>query len=269
MNLTKRLRVEPGTQVDLSTWDPDFTGGVRDREDAAKRVEKNQERMDELQALLYAESRRSLLIVLQAMDAGGKDGTIRQVMRGVNPQGCRVTSFKAPSAEELAHDYLWRIHQAVPRRGEIGIFNRSHYEDVLVVRVRKLAPRSVWSARFDEINRFEELLAGSDVHLVKIYLHISKDEQLRRLKERLDTPRKRWKLTPEDFDNRRYWGDYMRAYEDVLTRCSTAHAPWYVIPANHKWFRNLAVSEIVVDVLERLNMKYPKPKFDRKAFKVE
>jgi PPK2 family polyphosphate:nucleotide phosphotransferase len=183
-------------------------------------------------------------------------------MGPVNPQGCRVTSFKVPTPEELSHDFLWRVHRAVPPKGMIGIFNRSHYEDVLVVRVRKLAPKAVWSKRYRHINAFERLLADGGVHIVKFFLHISPDEQLERLKARLEDPTKHWKANPKDFDERKYWGDYTAAYEDALSKCSTKHAPWFVIPANRKWFRNLAVSEILVETLESLDMKLPEAEFD-------
>jgi PPK2 family polyphosphate:nucleotide phosphotransferase len=196
------------------------------------------------------------------MDGAGKDGTIRHVMSGVNPQGCRVTSFKSPSAEETAHDFLWRIHNAIPERGEIGIFNRSHYEDALVVRVHDLVPEAIWSQRYKQINRFEKTLAENNVKILKFYLHISKEEQKNRFQQRLEDRAKWWKLSPTDFQERKYWNDYMEAYEDVLRRCSTPWAPWYIIPANKNWFRNLAVSHVIVKTLDDLNMKFPKPSFN-------
>jgi PPK2 family polyphosphate:nucleotide phosphotransferase len=189
-------------------------------------------------------------------------------MSSINPQGCRVTSFKAPTAEELAHDFLWRIHKAVPRHGEIGIFNRSHYEDVLVVRVHDLVPESVWSKRYDQINDFEAALAAGGVHILKFFLHVSREEQLRRFKDRLRDKRKNWKISPEDFQERPYWKKYMKAYADALGRCSTRHAPWFVVPADKKWFRNLAVSRIIVEALQELDMKYPRPSFDLSTIKV-
>lgn len=262
MRYSNKLRVKPGKPAHLSRWDPAGTLGVADKAGAADRLAKNLTRMRELQYLLYAENRRSLLVVLQGIDAGGKDGTIRHVMTGLNPQGCVVTPFKEPTTEELDHDYLWRIHQAVPRRGEIGIFNRSHYEDVLVVRVKNLAPKKVWEQRYDQINAFEKILTENGVVLLKLFLWISKGEQKKRLLERLHDKTKLWKLTPSDFTERRNWNRYMAAYEDALTRCSTEWAPWYVIPADNKWFRNLAVSEILVETLEGLEMKFPKPSFD-------
>jgi PPK2 family polyphosphate:nucleotide phosphotransferase len=218
---------------------------------------------------MYAEDRRALLVVLQAMDAGGKDGTIRHVTAGLNPQGCRVTSFKAPSAEELDHDYLWRIHHAVPARGEFGIFNRSHYEDVLVVRVHGLVPKSVWSARYQQINAFEKLLAANDVVIVKFFLHISKEEQIERLRARLEDPTKLWKFNEQDIAERRRWDDYMAAYEDALERCSMPAAPWYIVPANKKWFRDYVVSQILLDTLSRLKMQFPKATVDPKKIRLQ
>ena len=262
MSLRKQCLVEPGTTVRLSRIDPDDTDGFKDKQAAEKALSKNIARLQKLQYLLYAENRRALLIVLQAMDAGGKDGTIRHVMGGLNPQGCSVTSFKAPTEEEREHGFLWRIHKQVPARGDIGIFNRSHYEDVLVARVRKLVPRSVWEKRYDQINAFEKTLAGNDVVILKFMLHISKDEQRRRLEERIENPRKRWKIAPSDFEDRKLWDEYQKAYEAALSRCNHAWAPWFVIPANRKWFRNLAVSEIIVDTLQSLDMKLPRPKVD-------
>jgi PPK2 family polyphosphate:nucleotide phosphotransferase len=203
-----------------------------------------------------------LLIVLQAMDAGGKDGTIRSIMSGVNPQGVTVTSFKAPTAAELAHDFLWRIHQAVPARGMIGIFNRSHYEDVLVARVKNLVTKRVWQTRYEHINNFEQLLVDSGVTLLKFYLHISKDEQKERLQARLDEPDKRWKFNPGDLAERERWDDYMQAFEDVFEKCSPKAAPWYIVPANRKWYRNVLISGTIVKTLESLKMKYPAPAED-------
>jgi PPK2 family polyphosphate:nucleotide phosphotransferase len=217
---------------------------------------------------MYAEDKRALLIVLQAMDAGGKDGTIRHVMSGLNPQGCTVTSFKKPSEEELDHDYLWRIHHAVPRKGDFGIFNRSHYEDVLVVRVHELVPKSEWSKRYDQINAFEKLLAENHVHVVKFFLHISKEEQLERLQARLEDPTKLWKFQEADAKERQYWDDYMEAFEEALVRCNTPHAPWYVIPANKKWYRNGAVSEILVETLSELDMSFPRPTVDPRRIRL-
>ena len=262
MNLTKEFLVKSGKKVKLARLNPNYTAGFKHREAAEQKLQENIARLTELQYLLYAEKKRSLLIVLQAMDAGGKDGTVRHVMSGLNPQSCRVTSFKQPSAEEMAHDYLWRIHNAMPEKGEIEIFNRSHYEDVLVVRVHNLVPKSEWSKRYDQINAFESVLAGNSVKIVKFFLHISKDEQKKRFQERLQDPTKNWKISPADFEERKYWDDYIEAYEDALSRCSTPEAPWFIIPANHKWFRNLAVSRIIVETLEAMDMKFPPPVCD-------
>jgi PPK2 family polyphosphate:nucleotide phosphotransferase len=212
--------------------------------------------------MLYVERRRSLLICLQALDTGGKDGTINHCLSAMNPQGCTVTQFRQPSALEAAHDFLWRVHRAVPARGEVAIFNRSHYEDVLVVRVHNLVPKSVWSVRYERINDFERGLIDHNTQILKFYLHISSEEQLARFKARLDDPTKHWKISESDYQERKFWADYMTAYEDALSRCSTENAPWFVIPANHKWFRNLAVARIVVEHLEGLGMSYPKPTVD-------
>jgi len=261
-DLANQFVVKPGTKVKLSKWDPDDTAGIQSKQDYKQILQKNIERLFKLQTVLYASDKYAVLIVLQAMDTGGKDGTIRHVMRGLNPQGCRVTTFKVPTDEELHHDFLWRAHKPAPGRREIGIFNRSHYEDVLVVRVHKLVPKSVWSGRYEQINDFEKILANNDVKIFKFFLHISKDEQARRLEQRIDNPRKNWKITPADIAERQYWDDYMAAYEDALSQCSTDQAPWYVIPANKKWFRNLAVSQILVDAMTSWKLKYPPPPAD-------
>lgn len=258
MDFSRKLMVSPHKKIKLSKFDPaDRLGHEHDEKSEAK-LEKSLKRLDELQNLLYAERKRALLIVLQGMDAAGKDGTIRHVMSGVSPQGCSVTSFKVPNSEELAHDFLWRTHKAVPERGMIGIFNRSHYEDVLVVRVHKLVPKEIWKERYDEINRFERNLAENGVKILKFFLHISKEEQKKRFDERLDDPRKNWKFTKADTAERKYWDDYVTAYEAVLSRCSTEYAPWFIIPSDHKWFRNLAISRILVETLEEFDMHYPK-----------
>ncbi len=262
MNLSKRFMVKPGRKIKLSKYDTGDTAGFKEKTAAMDAVKENAALLADLQYLLYAENKHSLLIVLQAMDGGGKDGTIRHVMSGLNPQGCTVTPFKVPSAEEADHDYLWRIHNRVPPRGEIGIFNRSHYEEVLVVRVHNLVPESIWSRRYNQINAFEKLLAENNVKILKFFLHISKDEQKRRFQQRLDDTTKNWKLEPADFEERKHWDKYMEAFEDALSRCSTSWAPWFIIPADRKWFRNLAVSQIIVDALEDLKMKFPKAKID-------
>jgi PPK2 family polyphosphate:nucleotide phosphotransferase len=258
---SKKLMVKPGKKLKLADHDPDDSHGFT-KEMADRQLVKHRARLDQLQDLLYAGKQHALLIVLQALDAGGKDGTIRHVMSGVNPQSCDVTSFKAPTAEELGHDFLWRVHKAVPIKGTIGIFNRSHYEDVLIARVHKLVPKSVWSKRYSHINDFERMLADSGVKIVKFFLHISKDEQKRRFEQRLSDPNKNWKSTPADFEERKLWDQYTAAFEAALSKCSADWAPWYVIPADKKWFRNLAVSQIIVEALESLDMKYPKIEFD-------
>ncbi len=262
MNYLDRFRVLPGANVELKDIDPAFKDNHESHEEAAEEIQHYQKRLCELQELLYAERRRSLLICLQAMDTGGKDGTINHVLAAMNPQGCRVAAFRQPSAEEQTHDFLWRVHRAAPTRGEVVIFNRSHYEDVLVVRVHSLVPKDAWSCRYERINAFEKGLLEHETHILKFYLHISKEEQLRRFKERLDDPAKQWKISEADYQERRFWDDYTAAYEKALSRCSTEHAPWFVIPANHKWFRSLAIARIIVEHLEKLNMSYPKPAAD-------
>ncbi len=250
------LRVRPGSRVRLERRDHGETFGW-DKESAAPALEKQLGRLTELQDRFWAEGKRSVLVVLQGIDAAGKDGTINKVMEAFNPQGCPVTSFKVPSSEELAHDYLWRVHKAVPRKGEIGIFNRSHYEDVLVVRVHDLVPKTIWSRRYDEINDFERHLAANGTTIVKFFLTIDKDEQRDRFQARYDDPTKRWKFSMGDLEERRLWDDYQAAFDDALSNCSTAHAPWYVIPANRKWFRNLAVATILADTIAALKPAYP------------
>jgi PPK2 family polyphosphate:nucleotide phosphotransferase len=269
MKMDKRFRVPPHTKVRLADFDPDDTAGFDKGGKVHERLEKNIARMAELEYRLYAEGRRAVLIILQGMDAAGKDGTVRHVMTGLNPQNCRVTSFKVPSSEEAAHDFLWRVHKAMPARGEIGIFNRSQYEDVLVVRVHELVPKDVWSARYDQISTFEELMSENGVTILKFFLHISKKEQLERLEERLKDPNRNWKITEADSKERHYWDDYVAAYEAVLSRCSTSTAPWFVIPSNKKWFRNLAVSQIIVETLEKMDPKFPKPSVDLSKIKVK
>jgi PPK2 family polyphosphate:nucleotide phosphotransferase len=266
-NFRKALEVHPGEKVKLKKYDADETLGWEKDHKTKSSLDKALEKLDSLQYLLYADKSRSLLVVLQALDAGGKDGTIRHVMSGISPQGCKVTSFKVPSPEEAAHDFLWRIHKAIPEYGYIGIFNRSHYEDVLVVRVHNLVPEKVWSERYEQINRFEKLLVQNNVTILKFFLHISKDEQKKRLLERVDDPYKRWKISEADFTERKFWGDYQSAYEDALTKCSTPEAPWYIIPANKKWFRNLAVSHIIVETMEHMKMTFPKVSIDLKKLK--
>src|SRR5437660_892502 len=243
-NFAKDLMARPGSKPRLSKIDPDNTFGM-EKEEAERQLAKNLDRLAVLQYLLYAEARRSLLVVLQGIDAGGKDGTIRHVMSGLNPQGVRVTPFKVPEGAEKRHDYLWRIHQVVPEMGQIGIFNRSHYEDVLVVRVHGLVPRPVWSKRYRQINDFERMLSDNGVRIVKFLLYIDKQEQARRFRQRLEDKTKNWKFSTADLKEREFWDQYIDAYQDMLRQCSTEQAPWYVIPANRKWFRNLAVSQIL------------------------
>jgi len=240
----------------LSGIDPSETGGLT-KEEAKARTKALNKRLEDLQELLYAEGKHKILVVLQAMDAGGKDGTIRKVFEHVNPQGVKVASFKKPTSQELAHDYLWRIHRHTPGTGEIMIFNRSHYEDVLVVRVWDIVPQDRWTKRFDHIINWEQMLADEGTTIIKFYLHIDKAEQKARLQARLDDPNKHWKFDIGDLDQRAKWDDYMAAFEDALSRTSTADSPWYVIPANNKWYRDLAVTSIVVEALEGLNMSYP------------
>ena len=255
-----RYRIKPGSRVDLSQHDPDDRSAFKGDKAAAKaETAKLNARLERLQELLYAEGRHKVLVVLQAMDAGGKDGTIRSVFDGVNPQGVKVASFKRPTPPELAHDYLWRVHSQTPGAGEIVIFNRSHYEDVLVVRVHDLVPESRWRQRYGHIRAFESLLTDEGTRIVKFFLHISKDEQRERLQERIDVPEKRWKFNSGDLAERQLWDEYEAAYEEALAETSTEQAPWYVIPANANWYRNLVVSRILVDLLEGLAMRYPEP----------
>jgi PPK2 family polyphosphate:nucleotide phosphotransferase len=265
MNWIRSLRLPPGRKVSLEKIDPTDDLGFRDRAKAEALLRKNLLHIEDLQYRLFAEGRRSLLVVLQAMDAAGKDGAIRKVFSAFNPQGCRVTPFKAPTGEELAHDFLWRIHRAAPARGEVAVFNRSHYEDVLVVRVRGLAPKAVWSRRYEQINRFESLLMENGTTVVKLFLHISKEEQRERLEARLNDPSRRWKFARADLEERRYWKDYQAAYEEVFRRCGTSSAPWYVIPANRKWVRNVAISGLLVQILEGLDIRMPEPRENLKG----
>jgi PPK2 family polyphosphate:nucleotide phosphotransferase len=266
--LSKVLLVKPGSKMKLADVDTSGTHGI-EKEAAAAQLEKNLDRLSVLQYLLYAESRRSLLVVLQGIDAGGKDGTIQHVMSGLNPQGVQVTSFKVPEGAEKRHDYLWRVHCAVPEFGQIGIFNRSHYEDVLVVRVHNIVPKSVWSKRYAQINDFERMLNENGTRIVKFLLYIDKNEQAKRFRERIDDKTKNWKFSPADLKEREYWDQYTDAYQDMLRQCSTECAPWYVIPSDRKWFRNLAVSQILCDELEAMSLKFPKPVADLSGLKFE
>lgn len=249
----------PGQKVCLGDWDPSDTSVVDvTKEDALDQIEKLKKRLEELQEKLYAERKHKVLVVLQAMDAGGKDSTIRLVFEGVNPQGVRVVSFKAPTLEEKAHDFLWRIHKSVPQSGEIVIFNRSHYESVLVERVHKIVSKEVWKSRYREINEFEQTLWKEGTLILKFYLHISKGEQKKRLEERLEDPTKEWKFSQNDLPERKFWKHYMKAYEEAIEKTSTLQAPWYIVPSNHKWFRDYVVASVVVGCLDQLQMRYPK-----------
>ncbi|MGI9647545.1 MAG: polyphosphate kinase 2 family protein [Acidimicrobiia bacterium] len=261
-------RIAPGAVLDLGAIDPADTAGI-DKATAKDETKALNRRLEELQELLYAEGKHKVLIVLQAMDAAGKDGTIRHVFDRLNPQGVKVASFKKPTSRELSHDYLWRVHEHTPATGDITIFNRSHYEDVLIVRVLGLVPEERWSRRFQHIRAFEQLLADEGTTILKFYLHISKDEQRERLQARLDDPSKHWKFDIGDLDQRKLWDDYMSAYEAAISETTTEQAPWYVIPAEHKWFRNLAISRILVSTLEGLNMAYPEQTDDLSGIVVE
>jgi PPK2 family polyphosphate:nucleotide phosphotransferase len=269
VNYRKKFLVEPGSNVHLAELDPSYTGKHESEADATAEIAHDCERLRKLQYRLYAEHERSVLIVLQALDAGGKDGTIRHVFGAFNPQGANVHAFKVPTAEEAAHDFLWRVHAAAPARGQVTIFNRSHYEDVLVARVHELVPEEVWSKRYDRINEFEKNLHQAGTRILKFFLHISPEEQLRRFKARLDDDEKWWKLDETDYAERKLWNDYQKAYQDALERCSTKRAPWYVIPADHKWFRNLAVAGIVADTLDEIDPRAPEPAADIDAIRRE
>jgi PPK2 family polyphosphate:nucleotide phosphotransferase len=259
----------PGTKIRLEAITTKAKSFHDDRQAAEQEFFELCEELAEMQRRLYAEGKHKLLIVLQAMDAGGKDSTIRHVFGGVNPQGVRVTSFKKPSEIEMAHDYLWRIHRAVPATGMMAVFNRSHYEDVLVVRVENLVPKNSWGTRFEQINQFERMLTETGTTILKLYLHISKEEQAERFQERLDDPEKNWKFSVDDLEKRKKWDEYMVAYEDALNRCTTDWAPWYVIPADQKWYRNLAIARIVVNALRNLDPQFPKATIDPDTIQVE
>jgi PPK2 family polyphosphate:nucleotide phosphotransferase len=256
-SLRDLFRVKPGSRIRLAGIDPSDSHGYT-KETAKPELEKGLDRLTDLQDRLWAEAKHPVLVVLQGIDAAGKDGSIKHVMGAFNPMGCSVTSFKVPTPIEASHDYLWRVHQRTPAKGEIAIFNRSHYEDVLVVRVHDLVPKKVWERRFDHINAFEKLLADEGTTILKFFLLIDQDEQKARLEERIQNPRKSWKFRLGDLEERKLWDDYMTAYEDVLRRCSTEAAPWYVIPANRNWFRNLAIAQILADTLDGLQPAYPK-----------
>lgn len=252
-----RYRVNPDENMRLADVDTDACEHYRKKKDVEEELAHQRDRLAKLQERLYAENQRSMLIVLQAMDTGGKDGTIKHVFQGINPQGCRVWSFKTPSQEELSHDFLWRYHQRTPQRGMITIFNRSHYEDVLIVRVKNLIPEEVWRQRYHTLNEFEHMLTLNNIVVIKFFLHISKDEQKRRLESRLADPDKRWKFSINDVNERKLWDAYQAAYEDAINNCSTAYAPWYVVPADKKWYRNLVIARAIADTLEAMNPQYP------------
>jgi PPK2 family polyphosphate:nucleotide phosphotransferase len=259
-NYLKKLIVEPDSKIRLKHFDPDYHGKHESRESALPEIQKNLQKMEQLQYLMYAENKHSLLIVLQGLDAAGKDGVVRHVLTGMNPSGCFASNFKQPTKEELAHDFLWRVHPHVPAKGSVAIFNRSHYEDVLVARVHNLVPGKVWSKRYVQINDFEQLIVTeNNTTILKFFLHISKQEQLERFKKRLDDPARQWKISDSDYKERDYWKDYTEAFEDVLSKTSTERAPWFIIPANHKWFRNLAISQIITRAMEEMSMQLPKP----------
>ena len=257
MTAPHELRVAPGSAPGLDRRDAGARIGAAGKDAALTRLAELVEQLGVLHNRLFAEATRAVLLVLQGMDASGKDGTIRHVLTGVNPQGCRVVSFREPASNELAHDYLWRVHAACPARGEIAIFNRSHYEDVVAVRVRGLVPDHVWKRRYEHIREFERLLADEGTAVIKVFLHVSPDEQAKRLEERLEDPEKRWKFRAADLDDRKHWDEFMAAYEDAIRETSTEWAPWYVIPSDHNWVRNLAVGELLVETLERLDPQLP------------
>jgi PPK2 family polyphosphate:nucleotide phosphotransferase len=256
-DLAAATRVSPGSKVDLAAHEPGATLGLADEAMARAQIAKRAKRMAELATKLYADHTKAILVVLQGMDASGKDGVVKHCLGTLNPMSVRVAGFRAPSATELAHDFLWRIHQVLPQRGEIGIFNRSHYEDVLVVRVDELVPKAVWKRRYDAINAFEQHLANEGTTIVKLHLRISQDEQARRFRERIADPAKNWKFSADDLAKRAKWAEYMRAYEAMLAKTSTGPAPWYVVPADHKWVRDAVVTEILTQTLEGLALSWP------------
>jgi PPK2 family polyphosphate:nucleotide phosphotransferase len=260
-HLAHELLAPAGGRFKLSEIDPSDTHGI-EKDHAVAQLEKNRQRLGALQYLLYAEGKRALVVVLQGIDAAGKDGTISHVLTGMNPQGVTVTAFKQPEGAEKRHDYLWRVHNAVPEFGRIGIFNRSHYEDVLIARVHNLVPQAVWSKRYRQIDDFERMLSESGVQIVKFLLYISKDEQVRRFRARIDDKTKNWKFSEADLKERQYWDQYIEAFNDAVRKCNAPHAPWYIIPANRKWFRNFAVADILIHTLESMKPKLPKPPGD-------
>jgi len=268
MKMKSPYLASPGKKIRLADLPSEDAGGFKGEESAAPVLVKHRERLAKLQEVLYAGQQKAVLIVLQGMDTAGKDGTIRHIFSGINPQGCEVTAFKVPTPLESRHDFLWRAHAAVPPRGMIGIFNRSHYEDVLSPRVHKVISRKTGRERLKQINRFEQSLFENNVVILKFFLHISRGEQTRRLQARLDDPEKHWKLSEGDFDERRFWPGYEEAYDDLLSGTSQKHAPWFVIPSDHKWYRNLAISKILVEALDTVKMSYPQPSFDTSKVKL-
>ena len=269
VKIVKHCRIDKPGHFKLAAHDPAETFGLSTEiEDVRAILNDGIAKLAEMQQRLFANGEWAVLLVFQGMDAAGKDSVVKHVMSGINPEGCEVHSFKAPSAEELEHDFLWRIHKAVPQYGDIGIFNRSHYEDVLIVRVHNLVPKPVWSKRYKQINEFEATLVADNVKILKFFLHISKDEQKKRFEQRIDDPDRRWKISEADFAERKFWDEYTSAYEDVLERCSTEDAPWFIVPANKKWFRNLAISHIVAETLEGMHMKFSAPSVDVKKIKL-
>lgn len=259
-----KIDLEKGNAGDLSLWEVGDEKG-----DAEVVLEGMRQKLRELQKVLYAENKHKILVVMQAMDAGGKDGCVKSVLATVDPQGIEVTAFKKPNEEELSHDFLWRIHQKAPRKGMMAVFNRSHYEDIIAVRVKKIFPEKVWRKRYKHVVDFEQMLVDEGTTVVKLFLNISKEEQGARLQARLDNPSKHWKFHPDDLKDRACWGEFMKAYGDLIEKTSTEDSPWYVIPANRKWYRNLVVAQILIDTLEGLKMKYPKIEWDPAEMKVD
>jgi PPK2 family polyphosphate:nucleotide phosphotransferase len=258
-DIINKLMVAEGKKINLQKLDPDYDFSINEKK-AEYLLEQNlKKRMSDLQYRLYAERKKALLIVFQGIDTSGKDSTIRHVISAFNPQSCTVKAFKEPTIEDLSHDFLWRIHKSAPAKGEIVIFNRSHYEDIIQPRIHKTIHKSIWSQRYEHINAFEKCLSDSNIKIIKFFLHISKEEQRKRLEERLNDPSKHWKVSERDLEDRKFWSSYTVTYQDIIKRCSNTWAPWYIIPANKKWFRNLAVGLIIVDTIERMKPKFPKP----------
>lgn len=258
-DITNKLMVTEGKKINLQKLSPEYDFSINEKKAEYVLKQNLKKRMSDLQYRLYAERKKALLIVFQGIDTSGKDSTIRHVISAFNPQSCTVKAFKEPTTEDLSHDFLWRIHKSAPAKGEIVIFNRSHYEDIIQPRVHKTIHKSIWSQRYEHINAFEKCLSDSNIKIIKFFLHISKEEQRKRLEERLNDPSKHWKVSERDMEDRKFWSSYTVAYQDIIKRCSNTWAPWYIIPANKKWFRNLAVGLIIVDTIERMKPKFPKP----------